>query len=44
MFEKVVPAISDKYASKYYTQARDVAALAETGLPFAVRPHPRPAG
>ncbi|MEU4025707.1 hypothetical protein [Streptomyces anulatus] len=28
VFEKVLPAISDEYASKYYTQARDVAALA----------------
>ncbi|MDF9817194.1 hypothetical protein M2266_006507 [Streptomyces sp. SPB162] len=28
VFEKVLPAISDEYASKFYTQARDVAALA----------------
>ncbi|MFK0046057.1 hypothetical protein ACIQU4_18470 [Streptomyces sp. NPDC090741] len=28
VFEKVLSAISDEYASKYYTQARDVAALA----------------
>ncbi|MEV2263021.1 hypothetical protein AB0J13_30715 [Streptomyces anulatus] len=28
VFEKVLPAISDEYASKYYAQARDVAALA----------------
>lgn len=28
VFERVLPAISDEYASKYYTHARDVAALA----------------
>lgn len=28
VFEKVLPAISDEYASRYYTQARDMAALA----------------
>ncbi|WP_420079248.1 hypothetical protein ACN6AT_09360 [Streptomyces sp. JL4002] len=28
VFEKVLPAISDEYARKFYTQARDVAALA----------------
>ncbi|MET4921743.1 hypothetical protein P3L51_05175 [Streptomyces sp. PSRA5] len=28
VFEKVLPAISDEYASKYYTRARDVAVLA----------------
>ncbi|MFD8670296.1 hypothetical protein ACFV1U_33540 [Streptomyces microflavus] len=28
VFEKVLPAISDEYAIKYYTQARDVAVLA----------------
>lgn len=28
VFEKVLPSISDEYASKFYTQARDVAALA----------------
>ncbi|KPL35662.1 hypothetical protein JI76_01385 [Streptomyces anulatus] len=28
VLEKVLPAISDKYAIKYYTQARDVAVLA----------------
>ncbi|MEU3319121.1 hypothetical protein [Streptomyces sp. NPDC006785] len=28
VFEKVLPAISDTYAIKYYTQARDVAVLA----------------
>ncbi|WP_228990473.1 hypothetical protein [Streptomyces sp. DH8] len=28
VFERVLPAISDEYANKYYTQARDVAVLA----------------
>lgn len=28
VFGKVLPAINDEYASKYYTRARDVAALA----------------
>ncbi|MEU2762134.1 hypothetical protein [Streptomyces sp. NPDC007094] len=28
VFEKVLPAISDTYTIKYYTQARDVAVLA----------------
>ncbi|MGO4462740.1 hypothetical protein AB4039_36470 [Streptomyces sp. M-16] len=28
VFERVLPAISDAYASKFYTQARDVAAQA----------------
>ncbi|MBQ1116425.1 hypothetical protein ACH4MN_31995 [Streptomyces anulatus] len=28
VFEKVLPAISDEYASNYYTRARDVAVLA----------------
>ncbi|MFE9240576.1 hypothetical protein [Streptomyces sp. NPDC007007] len=28
VFEKVLPAISDEYASKYFSHARDVAALA----------------
>ncbi|MFI2780204.1 hypothetical protein [Streptomyces sp. ALB3] len=28
VFEKVLPAIDSEYASRYYTQARDVAALA----------------
>ncbi|MFC9751360.1 hypothetical protein [Streptomyces niveus] len=28
VFEKVLPAISEEYASKYYTRARDVAVLA----------------
>ncbi|MEU5287409.1 hypothetical protein N7925_24620 [Streptomyces sp. CA-278952] len=28
VFEKVLPAISDEYARKYYTRARDAAALA----------------
>ncbi|AUY47925.1 hypothetical protein [Streptomyces sp. CB01881] len=27
-FERVLPAISDEYAAKFYTHARDVAALA----------------